>query len=245
MQADVLILAPKFELATEEWFPWLAEYLFNGLRDAGLDVICMQGDAVTQAQVFHTIQDYEPKLILGVGHGNASVYTGQNYNVIWRSGQYPNATIAGRNFSPVSCLVGLDLLPDMVARGLGAGLGEDIEYSFWIDQGKPPLEDPTLALFTKSEFTYAFALAEGYTHDQARQIMLKAYYAAAETAYPHIASTLINDADHRLAFGDGAWKLVEGNPPEPPAQGKIHLQGYVNVWGLKFPIQLEGILEEE
>jgi hypothetical protein len=242
MTFDVLILAPDFEIATHLWYPWLTEVLGPKLINLGIPTTYLLKDMVTQDYVFQTIQRENPKLIAGVGHGNVDVYTGHLYNVIWQVSSYPDWTVQNRNFCPVSCLVGQKLLPDMVRKGLGAGLGEDIEYAFWYSNANDPLHDPILALFTNSEFVYEIQLAMGDTSEIAYEKMKKAYYDAAKNTYPHIADTLISDADHRLLFGNPDWKLKEvpPSPPPPSPKQKITLDGYLNVFGYKFPIHLEG-----
>jgi hypothetical protein len=240
-----MILAPKFEKATELWYPWLTSYLPGILDDLGLTYVILAGATVNRETVWNEIRAHGPRLILGVGHGNETTYTGQDYETIFLSCNYPPELLEGRNFSPVSCLVGLDLVPDMERKGLGAGLGEDIEYAFWYTSGVDPLQDPTLGSFVKSEFTYTMALGQGIPHAAAWQVMRGAYYKAAESQPPHVASTLKKDADHRLKFGDEDWRLVEGEPPEPPQEKKIVLDGYLSLTKtLKFPIHLEGVLEE-
>jgi len=245
MPYDAMILAPNFEPATALWYPWLTQELSAKLQQKGLDVVVLAGSAVVRDNVWSQIQSFQPRLILGVGHGNEDVYTGQNYDIIFQKCSYDPALIASRNFAPVSCLVGINLLPDMQTKGLGAGLGEDVDYAFWYSNPSDPLHDPILALFTQSEFSYSYALAEGKTHDQSHQVMYDAYYAAARQAQPHIADTLKTDANHRIAFGNPDWTIGEGQPPQPPSGPKIVMDGYLAIGPkLKLPIHLEGTIEE-
>lgn len=240
-----MILAPKFETATELWYPWLTSYLPKILDEQGLTYVILAGASTNRETVWTEIRAHEPRLILGVGHGNEDVYTGDQYDEIWRTCNYPTDLMTGRGFSPVSCRVGVRLVPDMVSKGLGSGLGEDVDYAFWYTSGADPLQDAVLGSFTKSEFTYAIALGQGYVHAASHDIMKRAYYKAAEGQAPHVASTLKKDADHRLKFGDDNWKLVGGEPPQPPQERKIVLNGYLSIGDVvKFPIHLEGVLEE-
>jgi len=188
-----LIIAPCFEIATQEWYPWLVYYLAPQLKARGVEPVLVQGDKATRENVWKLLTDEEIRAILGVGHGNDNVYTGQNYDEIFVSCQYPSETIRNRCFAPVSCLVGRGLLPDMVEKGLGCGLGEITVYVFYFQPGVDPLQDWVLALFTKSEFVYAISLAEGKTSGEAHAAMIKAYYDAADKIRdidPEIAYTL-------------------------------------------------------
>lgn len=217
----VLVVAPHFELATHEWFPWLTIYLKNQLEAKGVEPVILAEDDAVKEKVYEALKDPEVKALVGVGHGNENVFTGQNYDYIFVTCNYPPELIKGKNFAPVSCLVGAGLLPDMEVKGLGAGLGEIIEYVFYAQVGVDPLHDWILALFTKAEFSYILSLAEGKTHIEAHAIMLKEYYKNADMIRnddPEIAMTLILDADNRRAFGDPNWRLVEA--PTPPPEEK-------------------------
>jgi len=220
-----LILAPRFDVATASWHPWLIQYLAPQLQARGVDAVILEKNDVVREKVWEVLsRDQEIKIILGVGHGSETTFTGQNLNEIFVACRYPPELIASRNFAPVSCLVGRKLLPDMVQKGLGAGLGETVEYVFYIQPFVDPLSDWVLALFTKSEFTYALRLAEGYRSAEAHAEMIRAYYNAArrvEDKDPEIAYALEYDADNRVHFGDPNWQLV----PAPPPPGK-----YVCPW---------------
>ncbi len=213
-----LISAPAFELATKEWYPWLVYYLAPQLKARGVEPVLVQGDKAIRENIWKLLEDEDIKAIFGCGHGNDNVFTGQNYDEIFVSCQYPGHLIENRCFAPVSCLVGRGLLPDMVNKGLGCGLGEITVYTFYLQPGVDPLQDWILALFTKAEFVYAISLAEGKTSGEAHALMVKAYYENADKVRdidPEIAYTLEYDADNRHHFGDPNWKLVEGPPPAP------------------------------
>lgn len=214
----VLIVAPDFDLATRAWHPWLLDYLRPQLESRGVEVVAAEGGEAVRERVWQILSDPEVKALFGCGHGDDKTFTGQQLDEIFVACKYPEELVAGKCFAPVSCLVGRKLLPDMVEKGLGCGLGETVIYVFYLQPGVPPLEDWILALFTKSEFTYAICMAEGCASGEAHARMIKAYYDSADRVReidPEIAYTLEYDADYRLHFGDAEWRLVEAPPPPP------------------------------
>jgi len=254
----ILILAPNFDGATYYWHSWLTRVLTKYIRERGHVPVVLQYDEVSRGKVWETLEKEEIDAIAGVGHGNKDVYTGQFFESIFRSCQYPPELIKKRNFAPVSCLVGVNLLPDMVKKGLGAGIGEDVEYAFVASRGKKPLEDPNLARFTESEFTYWIALCEGKTHKEAHEMMIKAYEDAAKDATPHVRAVLLNDAKHRLRFGNEDWKLSPPEPGQPPEEGEYELaaettlpersgygEGYLKIGRFRLPIKLALVLDKQ
>jgi len=214
--AKVLILAPKFDTATALWYPWLIHEYPKPFEDHNVEVIVLRKEEDVKDKVHETILEHEVDAILGVGHGHYAIFTGQKMEVIFRACAYDKKLVKDRNFAPVSCYVGRELLPDMVKKGLACGLGEVTTYSF-AAIGGDPLKDPILALFTKSELQYWKSLLAGKTHREAWFEMKQAYYAAADSCkYPHVAALLRKDADNRKKFGDDNWRLVEA-PPGPPS----------------------------
>ena len=214
-----LIIAPRHDVATGAWYPWLTEWLPPRLTERGVECVILATADATRDNVWRALADPDVAVVLGVGHGNEDVFTGWRNETVFKACAYPPELLKGRNFAPVSCLVGKALLPDMVSKGLGAGLGQVTLYVFYINFQYPPLQDPYLSSFTRSEFTYALAIAAGRSHMQAHIEMRDAYLQAArrwDSIDPEVAATLAYDAVFRYAFGDPNWVLPGAPPPPPP-----------------------------
>jgi len=171
----------------------------------------------------------EATLIFGVGHGNTDRFAGYENNLLEVA---PTATHKYENklFGVVSCLVGVELLPDMEVKNDNfAGLGETTEY--WFVVGNPYQhdgdeigEDMFVEAFILSEFAFRKAILEGKQAQDAYQLMLDEYENQArkfdkidsETAY-----YLRYDANFRKRFGNPVWQIQPPQqPPQPPPQEK-------------------------
>jgi hypothetical protein len=213
----VLLFSPNFELATARWQPQQSNiYTYLAQKDNFvLDELLKDNDT------WQNTQSEMPSCLIavGVGHGNPTDFTGQNYAVIVSTGT-PDMMMLfkGKVFAPVSCLVGQQLLPTMAQKyGLGAGLGETVEYTFAYNPNVPPENDNITWLFISAEAHFLHALALNYSAQKAYNFMLQAYEANAksiESTDPDIAQWLRYDAQNRAFFGSNDWR-VDPSQPEP------------------------------
>ncbi len=166
------------------------------------------------------MRDFNPHMVDGVGHGNDQVFTGDQGREIYTQGDACCAELAGRAFVPVSCLVGNGLLPYMVDKGLGCGLGEITEYWFGTDPSEPPESDHMVGWFQWSEFAYKSEICVGHDATAAFANMsasYEAHAAAADSTDPDVADLLRYDLLNRKSFGSPAWVVGKIEPPpEPP-----------------------------
>jgi len=217
----VLLFSPNFEIATERWQPLQSQiYSYLAQKD-GFDLDELLGNQDTQANAWNEA----PNCLIGVGvgHGNDDTFTGQNYDTLVSVAlTHSMELFKGKVFAPVSCLVGNKLLPTMAQNyGLGAGLGETVEYTFAYDPNKDPQYDEITWLFISAEAHFLHALALNYSSQKAYQFMLDAYEKNAqriENDHPDIAQWLRYDAKYRAFFGSGDWRV---NPDQPEPQEPI------------------------
>jgi len=217
--AKILIFNPAFEDATKLWHPWMFK-LADIIKAAGHTPVLLSADQDTVSNMLNALADPEVRAMAGHGHGNATTFTGQNYDILFTVCRYNAGLIKTRNFSPVSCLIGNELLPDMVQKGLGCGLGMLKEYVFYWG-GADPLQDTILQNFTLSEFEYWKALVNGYTHGGSWEKAKAAYLDRANRiGCVPVSEALKQDAMMRSVFGDRNWMLAAAPstpPPAPPA----------------------------
>ena len=217
-----IVVDPDFEIATSLVHPWYEKVLPKILAKLGIKTIHLHGKDAVKEKVWELLKE-NPRIAIieGVGHGNADVFTGYNYDYIFYACQYPPELIKGKCFKPISCLVGVRLVPDMVEKGLGCGLGETREYYIVYTPDTNPLEDPRLSRFMRSEFEFWESMAEGRAScaGEAYDATIDKYLDEADEAekegQEHTAYYLRFDAAHRKFFGDMQWVPPHIPPPKP------------------------------
>jgi hypothetical protein len=221
----VLILAPWGwgDIATQTWAPFEAYYFANRVKQLGFQPYVLMKDAVV-TQNYNAAVKQKPVMITGVGHGNSTTLTGYKF-IILEQVPVPQGKYENTIFCTVSCEVGNQLVPDIVAKGNNvAGIGEVVDYEFYIDfteehKGQDLNEDKHLASFLIPEFKFREALLQGKTLKEAYDIMMQAYEMEAkkwDNVEPDVADTLRYDAMWRKRFGNDNWTIPQ--PPSPPPE---------------------------
>ena len=72
-------------------------------------------------------------IIIGVGHGDIDVFTGQNEAIILEVGKYDPKEIEGKVIKLLSCQCGVELCPDLVANGAACAMGYTDDYIWVVD----------------------------------------------------------------------------------------------------------------
>jgi len=73
-------------------------------------------------------------VIIGMGHGEADAFTGQNEALLLKVGQYDPREVEGKVIKLLSCQTGIELGPDLVANGCVAYLGYTDDYLWVCDE---------------------------------------------------------------------------------------------------------------
>ncbi len=213
----LLIIAPYYEIATNLWSPFLKGWVSKELQRRKITPVLLWGDDAVREKVWNALKDSDIYGVLGVGHGNETTFTGQNYNVIVKVGDQLTEDWKRVLFGPVSCLVGQQLLPWLIQQGVPAGIGEVTEYWF-VSNGAPrtgenPDEDKPMSYFLKAEYTFWFRLAEGFTAGEAFLHMLNEYERQASEAEKYdeeVAYYVRYDKEQRRFYGDSQFRLPVG-----------------------------------
>jgi uncharacterized C2H2 Zn-finger protein len=220
--ADAVLVAPYYDPATRFWNPYVARWLRRQLEQRGFSVEVLWADDAVKEKYDAAVA--RGRLILGAGHGNEGVFTGQ-YHAVLESAPVPEGKYDGKCFAPVSCLVGKKLLPDMESKSKQfCGLGELTEYIFVANpyvehKGDDIWEDKWLGWFLDAEYTFALSLADGKTAGEAYDAMIRRYYENADKVEKEDFETayyLRYDAYWRKFFGDRNWSVQPSGPPQPP-----------------------------
>jgi len=149
----------------------------------------------------------------GCGHGGADCYTGGLQQPLLKVGEYDKRAIQGMGFKYLSCLLGSELLPDLVENGAKLAQGYEKSYAFSFDPKyafTKPENDPQLRLFFLPYVRSVIGLLNGMTNKEAFELERKQYLVNAERAEdPEVRDLLIREADIMVRFGDPDAKITE------------------------------------
>lgn len=130
-EKEIVITRPDFETATWYGSQWLKKAVDDFTR-LGLHVTDLAGDLAVKSEVEKAIDTYNPVYFTGVGHGNADVFTGQNYNKIFVTCDCQK--LAGRDSYLLSCMTAQRLGGDIINKGGLSYQGYWISYTFVVER---------------------------------------------------------------------------------------------------------------
>lgn len=161
-------------------------------------------------------------IIIGVGHGSQTSFTGQNEALILEVGKYNPREIKGKVIKLLSCQTGVALGPDLVKNGAKAFLGYKDDYVWVVDSdfASKPWADKMAGTCLLPVVDGLNALLDGKTAKEAFEVELQGYLknaAAEEDAL--IKSCLGFNYDNAVLLGDTSAR-VRSRPnikiPLPP-----------------------------
>jgi len=146
-------------------------------------------------------------VIIGMGHGDVDVFTGQNEAVILEVGKYSPREVEGKVIKLLSCQCGVELVPDLVRNGAACAMGYTDDY-VWIvdaDLASTPWADKDYAGKCLMPVIDGLnALLDGKTSQEALDIELEGYSRNAEVEEDElIKSCLEFNHDNAILEGDG------------------------------------------
>lgn len=209
----IIFSLPCHEVATCAWSNVAKNVIPQFLQGKNVDYRILYGNEATAANIYRALQESNVKAFGGVGHGSNWLFTAQNYEVVfWTAWPDKAAYLRGKAFAPVSCLVGVQLVPWLVQQGVPAGVGEVTEYY---------ITSNGILSFVRADTVFWVRLALGDTVERAFRVSLDTYEEEAQERERQgdtiTARFLRADAQNRRLFGDKNWKMVEApQPPQPP-----------------------------
>lgn len=154
-------------------------------------------------------------IIIGMGHGDVDVFTGQNEAVILEVGRYDPSEVEGKIIKLLSCQCGVELCPDLVKNGAACAMGYTDDY-LWVcdaDLSARPWADKMAATSLMPVIDGLNALLNGKTAKEAFDIELEGYKRNAEAEEDElIRSCLEFNRDNAVLLGDGGAR-VRARPP--------------------------------
>ena len=170
-------------------------------------------------------------IIIGTGHGDRDVFTGQNEAVILEIGKYNPKEIKGKVIKLISCQTGVELGPDLVANGCAAFMGYTDDYVWVVDAdlASRPWADKMAATSLMPVIDGLNALLDGKTAREAFNIELDGYSRNIEIEEDElIKSCLEFNREHAVLLGNPEARIAKrpslplpfkliSPPPLPPS----------------------------
>ena len=154
-------------------------------------------------------------IIIGVGHGDVDVFTGQNEAILLEVGKYDPKEVEGKVIKLLSCQTGVDLGPDLIKHGALSFLGYRDDY-VWIcdaDLASTPWSDKAAATCLMPVIDSTNALLDGKTSEEAFYIEIDGYLRNAAAEEDEMVKSLLEfNRKNAVLLGDGSAK-VRARPP--------------------------------
>lgn len=209
----VLVTRPDFETATH-WGQW--HFLDKQIAEAkrqGLTCFDLYAEQDIKTIFAKTVDEQDPVFICGVGHGNPSCYTGQNYDILLDRSVEAYVRMKDRCGSFLSCEWGQSA-KQFVDMGCLGFFGYTVTYYFCIST----YPNQVAEWFFGSHAAYDFAILRGKSQKEAFDECVKAYNAAIAEADPTSCRYLVWDRDGMTFQGDGELHPYPHEPPPPPKE---------------------------
>ena len=255
---DNVVGRPCYETATCIGYKWLYGLVVKPISDHNLPVLDLQKEKAVRRELMLALEKTTP-YIKWLGHGNASIITGQSGDYITWVGDYDGG-LKMRNanvmvFSALSCITAKSLGPWLVKnKYVDSYYG--YEDTFIFAGGSESLERP----FFDSDTTFDRSLLEKHTTGESFDLAQERwdYWLKSEIIPSYIKAWILHDKECAKLVGATDINPFEGQPPAPPEpeppepepskftfsftyDGELDANGvgYVYLWRWKLPIQLK------
>jgi len=146
-------------------------------------------------------------IIIGCGHGDVDVFTGQNEAIILEVGGYDPREVKGKVIKLLSCQCGVELVPDLVANGAACAMGYIDDY-VWVmdsDLASTPWADREYAGKCLMPVIDGLnALLDGKTAREALNVELEGYSRNAEVEEDELVKACLEfNRENAILLGAG------------------------------------------
>jgi len=202
----VLVVRPDFEVAT--YLGSLAlQHIVDYIRLRGLTLEDLRGDNAVRDKVLESLSRLDPIWCILLGHGNATTYTGQNFDrIFWECN---SSELRDRVVYALSCITAARLGPDAVDKGCRTYIGYSEEFIWTQEAPVDPLADRYGRSFFEPVLELLYRLADGATTGEAFKASIDKwnywidYWSrSTDPAAPAILMYLIHDRDCQKLIGD-------------------------------------------
>jgi len=203
------ILMSDFDLPTRSASGYLLRWIVPRLEPVHLFA------ALARRQPF-VLSAPQSDIIIGSGHGDVDVFTGQDEAAILEVGKYDPKEVRGKVIKLLSCQTGVELGPDLVKNGCAAFMGYVDDYVWIMDSDlatRPWADNEFAAKCLMPVVEGINALLDGKTAREALDIELDGYSRNDEMEEDElIKSCLKFNQRNAVLLGDESAK-VRVRPP--------------------------------
>jgi len=149
-------------------------------------------------------------IIIGVGHGDKTAFTGHNEAIILEVGKYDPREVEGKVIKLLSCQCGVELCPDLVKNGAACAMGYTDDY-VWVcdaDLASRPWADKIAATSLMPVVDSINALLDGKTAKEALDIELEGYARNAEVEEDELIKACLEfNRDNAILEGEESVRI--------------------------------------
>ncbi|OYD16931.1 hypothetical protein CH330_01295 [candidate division WOR-3 bacterium JGI_Cruoil_03_51_56] len=135
-----LFFRPDVDVALKYGKSWLGVGIEEAVK-RGFNIIDLVDEAATFQTLKQTIENEKIDAVILLGHGNASVFTGFEQQIVFRACTN-DEIMAGSISHFVSCSVGQELLPSIIKKGGIWTVGYQVDFQFLINPEYSVEQDP-------------------------------------------------------------------------------------------------------
>lgn len=174
-QTIFLVTRPKYDYTTRYISTW-AEKMVEWSREKGHFVLDLEGKRACKKEFESIIESKRPSLIFLNGHGNDSVVTGQDGEILVEAGKN-NRMLGGAIVYALSCRSVKVLGAISVQQGTRAYIGyeEDFIFMYTSEVRTRPVEDKIAALFLEPSNQVVLSLLKGHNARDSQTNAKKAF----------------------------------------------------------------------
>ena len=209
--ATILVTRPDFETTTHWGHYWVGETVEKLRKNH--NVVDLEKQYATKSVFHFYIQEKNPELVIGVGHGRPTLFTGHNYSHLLEVGREETVSASNnRHFCLLSCLVGRrgGLLETMVKK-YGAVGAHGYQESFYFVINKKQYPNSLAHPFFDSHEQCVLALANGATHFEAHKTCVETFNKwINDPSIPELCKRyLLWDRNAKVFYGDWDARITD------------------------------------
>jgi len=181
----------------------------------------LEAENATPENFYDALENFRPEIVIALGHGNPTTFTGQNRRVVFRACENDDLMMGTQAFF-LSCLMGQELAPSMDVKDARAVAAYTAEYVWVIhpEYTDRPLEDPRAYPFMRSIVESCRVLLAGGSwrdfydaHTRLCNLGISEWFGSDDPMAPQIVASLEHDRDSLTVYGETAIRPAMRLPP--------------------------------
>lgn len=201
LRPAVVEVEPEYDEVTRYGFAFrVRRYVAPYLKQKFTNVIQLLKNGANRARFRQACSDMRVTFLTGLGHGNATTYTGQNDEVLWQVSSYNPSEAAGKKIHLLSCSTAKQLGSDLVRNKAIVYFGYSESFVFVMSRQRydDPLRDDRADAFFKCDSEIDRQIADGSPPSNVYQAAYNLYTAKIDEwaeKDSEVASWLLHNRD--------------------------------------------------